>query len=346
MPEIKTRSDSLRFYLSGASSDGGIQTNPDQSCGKYRSSTEWQPIGFNVSGGASNLTVEYVSGNNALGNGTVSIETSDSIAWQPNGGTKGSTVSISNGETKLLESGDGLNEFVRVVRTSATALSGNKTVTISEIDNNVVGMDNITESERTSGHNEARCIVIKNETNFNITNLKGILGTLGTQQIGISGLGISGSGIISTSGSFTDWPSTGYVLIKNGTSIREVVYYSERTNDTLTVPTNGRALLETSSSAGVAGDTLDAHTGYALAKEAPTGDNSTGYFTDKTGDQGKPSGFTWYVDIDVDDNPVSIGTLNSGYIYGLWLWRETPIGVQISESNLNIIYLNFDAYGG
>jgi len=45
MPAEKTRCDSLALYFTGASSDGGAQTDPDVSLGNYRSSTRLDSTG-------------------------------------------------------------------------------------------------------------------------------------------------------------------------------------------------------------------------------------------------------------------------------------------------------------
>ena len=66
---IQTGADSLRMYLSGATSDGGAQSVEDDSRGKYRSSTEVQSLSFVANGAISNVTVNHVSGASGPGTG-------------------------------------------------------------------------------------------------------------------------------------------------------------------------------------------------------------------------------------------------------------------------------------
>ena len=95
--------------------------------------------------------------------------------------------------------------------------------------------------------------------------------TTGTQQISNSGqLGASGAGTISTTGSFATWPASGLCLITNAGVVREFVFYSSRTAQTLTVPATGRARLGTSQSAGAGTDTLDSHGGQSPGSMAAT----------------------------------------------------------------------------
>ncbi len=56
MAEIYTAADAIRLYLTGAASDGGAQSNPHLSLGKYRSSTRLDSLGIEGAGGPANVT--------------------------------------------------------------------------------------------------------------------------------------------------------------------------------------------------------------------------------------------------------------------------------------------------
>lgn len=279
MPDEKTAADALRVYLTGAGSDGGAQAAPLSAFGGYRSSTGWQPIGFATSP-VTNLTLDFVSGNNGEGNGTLAAASADTVTWTAPGESAGTAVTIANGETKIVESGGGdRKKFVRVTRTSASAMSGSGTVALADVFNNIVGGANWTGAEATSGEDKYLCLAVKNEhPTISLTACKVTIGTLGTQQTSDGGdLDASGAGTITTTGSFATWPEAGWCQIRTAAgAMRETVYYSERTDTVLTVPAAGRAQLGTTAAAGTGTDTLDAVPPIRLAEEQPTGDSSTG----------------------------------------------------------------------
>ena len=213
MPDEKTRGDSVRLYLTGAASDGGAQTNPDQSLGKYRSSTELELLGITVTNPISNVTVIMASGMNGIGDGTLTATDDDNLKWTPPGETQGDAVTIANGETKLLEGGgdDGHKKSLRVSRTSADALSGTATVALADVFNDVVGFDNISTSEASAGDTEYRCICLKNVASAKVEAIKSYVGTLGPQRVsGATQLPASGAGAIEVSvDDFADWDAVG-----------------------------------------------------------------------------------------------------------------------------------------
>jgi len=345
LADEKTGVDSIRIYLTGASSHEGAQTDPDQSLGKYQSSTIFVPLGSSWSGLMANITVDRITGANGTGTGTLTAEGNDELSWTPPSGTKGATVTIANGETKLIPGGGGeTHKSIIVSRTTADNLTGTATVTLSDNFSNL--FDNVSSSEATSGDNEYRCLCLVNESSSTVSNVKVKLGTLGTQATSdTTQLGASGSGTIETGDSFSDWPDTGAALIRESDgTLREAVYYSSRTDTVLTVPAAGRGLLGTSAAAGAADDTVDAIPPVAIAKEAPN-TQTNGYFTDKTGSgEGvEPSGLTWRYDVSFTGTPVDIGDLATTYIYGLWFWRDIPAGME-NEDDLEIkVQLQYDA---
>ena len=346
MADEKTGVDSLRIYLTGASSHEGAQTDPDQSLGNYQSSTMFTPLGSSWASLMANITVVRITGANSTGSGILTAEGVNSLSWTPPSGTKGATVTIANGETKLLPGGGGeTHKSIIVTRTTADNLTGTATVTLS--DNFANLFDNVSSAEASAGDNEYRCLTLVNKSSGTVSNIKVKLGTLGDQVTSDdTQLGSSGAGSVVTSDTISSGtPDTGAAIIREADgTIREVVYYSSRTSTTLTVPAAGRGLLGTSAAAGAADDTVDFIPPVAISKEAPSG-QPAGYFTDKTGSgEGvEPSGLTWRFDVDFSGTPVDIGDIVATNIYGLWFWREVPAGMA-AESDLQIkVIIQYDA---
>ena len=324
MPDEKTRADSLIEYLTGAGSDGGAQTDPNASLGNYRSSTEAESMSTVITNPISGITVEFVSGGNTIGDGSLQAVDADTLRWNCFGESPGDTVPIANGETKIVETSGLPGAYVRVSRTSAASLTGTATLTISAKVNGVYGFDDVGSAEALAGDDEYRATIIKNESGGTITGFKRWVGTLGTSQISDSvQLGASGSGTIDTTGTFADWPDSGWCHIKNGATTREVVYYSSRTNTSLTVPSDGRARLGTSSAAGAAGDTIHAVPPIRIAIDTD-GVTSGGAAIQTIADEDTaPTSVTWNIGI-TSDTGLSIGDMSNGEQVGIWQHREVP----------------------
>lgn len=344
MPDEKTRGDSIRMYLTGAGSDGGSQTDPDAALGNYRSSTLVVPLSVSIASAIANITVDAVAGANGTGSGSLIATGSDTLTWTPPGGSVGSAVTIANGETKIIEGSD-KSKFIRVTRTSATGLTGTATLTLTNQYNGVIGMDNVSSAEATAGDNEYRAFAIRNEhATVTVGGILAWIGTLGTQATTDSAqLSGSGAGTITTTDSFADWPESGYAhILTSGGATREIVYYSSRTGTSLTVPAAGRGMLGTAAAAGASDDTVDAVPGIRIAKEAPTGDASTGNAQTIADEDTAPTGVTWDSGITAATG-LDIGDLAPGEIYFIWLHRHTPAGAQAIASAVHLIEFSFDA---
>lgn len=347
MADQKTRADSLWAYLTGATSDGGSQSDPDASLGNYRSSSTVQWFTWNRSSPIANIDIDFIARPNGTGNGSLTAPTADTLRWTPPGGTQGPAVTIANGETKILEGGgsDGPNKFIRVSRTSATGLTGTETTTISYKANNVVGFDDVSNTERTAtgGDTEYRCLCLKNVSSAQVKSLKVKLNTLGTQRTTDAGqLGPTGAGTVETTGSFADWPSSGQAVIKDsGGTIRERVGYTSRTATVLTVPAEGRGLGVTSAAQGQATDTVDAVSCLELGKEAPASQPS-GNFTTAADEDTAPGGISFSNPI-TDAEALDCGNLDAGYIYGIWLKRIVFEDTTAIADVLNDLIWKFDA---
>lgn len=341
MPNEKTRADSLRLYLCGAASDGGVQTDPNASIGGYRSSSLETFFDFSVSNPISNITVEYIGGAHVAGVGLLTAVTVDSLAWTPPNGSQGAAVSIANGETKLLEGAGTPAQFIRITRTTADNLTGAASITLTATLNNVVGFDNTSAAEAAAGDTEYRSLMIKNESGAAVQNAKAYLTELGTQQVSASAqLTASGSGDIAVSvGSLSDWPDSGFCRIENsGGSLKEIVYYSSRINTTLTVPATGRGLLGTSAQAGAATDIIRSVSGCRIALEAPIADAIQTISDENT----VPSGLAWGTPLNKDDG-LDIGDMAINASIGLWIERVVIAGATSRSSVEQAIAWSFDA---
>lgn len=341
MAELLTRADSIRAYLTGAASDGGAQTDPNLSLGNYRSSTEATAISHSVTNPISNVTIDFISGTNGAGSGTLTALTADTLAWTPPGDTQGAAVSIANGESKILEGGTNKAKYVRVSRTSATALSGTAVVATTIAYNNVAGFDNVSSDEATAGDDEYRAIMLKAVSAATVKNLQVFVGTLGTQQVSASAyLTASGAGSITlSSGTFSDWPASGFCRIESAAgSLKEIVYYSSRTNLTLTVTSGGRAKLGTSAQAGSATDKIYPVPGIRLAYEAPT----SSHIQTLADESSAPTGVSWSTGITAATG-LQIGDLASGAMMGIFIHRNIPAGAAAEASLVNRISWRFDA---
>ncbi|HEV7301613.1 MAG TPA: hypothetical protein VGN72_19770 [Tepidisphaeraceae bacterium] len=344
MPDQFTRADSIRFYGSGANSDGNTQANADLSLGNYRSSLEVQSLSWTIVNPISNVTILSASDNNGTGAGTLAVTGDDTLTWTAPGGAAGVAVTILSGETKTLESFLDPSKFIRVQRTNTTPLAGNATVTLAEVFNNVIGFDNVLSAEASTGDSEYRLTVIKNLNATAIGAVKVWIGTLGTQRVSASTqLGAAGAGTVTISaGTFDDWPDTGFCHIKNGANTREVVYYSARTSTVLTVPATGRAMLGTTAAAGAATDTLDAVPGIRIARVAPSSQPS-GNFATIANENTAPAGVvTWSLGTTAADG-LDVGTLASQNIQGIWIHRQVPPSAVAAPSVRHRLRASFDA---
>jgi hypothetical protein len=345
MAEIKTGGDAIRWYLTGASSDGGAQTNPNLSLGKNRAATQTGGLGITVSGGPANITVSFASGANGEGAGSVSSETTGSLAWTPPGGSKGNAVTIANGETKqLVGGGSHPEQFIIVSRTSATNLTGTATVTLADEYNAAVAGDNATTAEQAAGDAEYRCLAAKNESASTVAALKCWLKVQGTARA-VDAAGYAASGAVSVAcktGNYDDWPAAGFV---ENDDTSEVLYYASRTSSVLTVPAAGRNVCGDGAAAGDVDDVLTPIGMMMIGKEAPATEPS-GAFTDKTsaGEGSAPGGVTFaHPHSAADAQVINIGDLTAGYIYGLWVKKIIVAGATADADILAAVETTFEA---
>jgi hypothetical protein len=342
MPNQKTHADALREYLSGASSDGGVQTVPDLSLGNYRSATEAVSLGIAIANAIAGVTVLYAGGANPVGTGTLTAVDASHLSWQaPNDTGPGQQVQWLGTSTQILESLAGPGQYLRITATPPFT-PGQSQITLSVLYNNEFGFDNVTVAQASAGVIQYRASILRNENSTPVTNIQRWIGQLGTSQVSNGGgLGASGSGTITTSGSFADWPPAGWCQIQDSSNtLKEVVYYSSRTATVLTVPSAGRGLLGTSAVAGTITDLVFAVPGVAIALE-PGGAQAFGSAIQTIANQTTaPTGVTWNVGL-TPATGLQIGTLGVSQQQGIWIMRQIPAGALATPNILTLFEDSF-----
>ena len=325
MPDVATLADALRWHLTGAGSDGGVQADPDAALGNYRSSSEFQQLG--AIGALPGFAVAFAAGGNGAGNGTLQTDGSGNVRWTaPGSSTHGDYVAIADAATKLLLDGEDPLKFVRVTRDAASApAAATATITLVDVFNSI--FDNVNGSagndESGAGDDEYRGLMLKNASSKAVYDVKVWVKPLDdeSETSGSAQLGGAGGGTIGTAGSFAGWPSSGWArIVTSGGALREIVYYSSRTDTVLTVPAGGRGRLGTSAAAGAATDEVWSVPGWRIAKEAPSA-QPAGFVQTIADEDTAPGGVSWSTGINAADG-ISVGTLAPGYIQGLWIHRE------------------------
>lgn len=339
MATAYTNIDALGWFLTGAASDAATQGNPDLCLGGYRSNVEHSALDFLVESVMPPIRIDWISGANATGVGTVSSD-GTSLYWTPASGAVGAAVAVANGETKLLQAST-VSQAIRVTRTKSTTPSGSMSLRLLKSFNTALGMDNVTSAEATAGLNTYRALMLRNLSGSTITSAAFWIKTLGTQRLsGTAQLGASGSGTITTatSNGFADWPQHGWCRItQSGGTLREIVYYTSRTATSLTVPSTGRARLGTSASAGAGTDIIDAVPGIRIGIETASG---SGTIQTIANDSTAPSGITWYTGI-TSAAGATIASLSASTNAGFWIHREVPAGCYANAAQENAISYQF-----
>lgn len=346
MPDVMTRGDSLREYLTGAASAGGAQTDPNASLGNHRSSTEAPSLGISIASAIANITVDFASGGNELGAGSLECTGANTLKWKDFGGSFGDVVTIANGESKILEASGRPGAFIRITRTSATALiAGTATVTLTQLINNLFGFDDVSSAEATSGDAEYRASMVQNVSAGSVLNFKRWLKKLGTSRVSAAGqLSGSGSGTISiSSGNFDDWPASGWCRVETSAgSLREIVYYASRTSSALTVPAAGRGRLGTSATAGASTDLIHAVPGCRIAKDTEGVVASTEAIQTIANEGTAPASVSWATGI-IAAEGLDIGTMTTTQQIGIWIHRDTPAGAVSTTLASHVFENSFDA---
>jgi len=342
MFEIQKGPDALRFYLTGAASDGGAQTDPNLSLGKYRSSTE--VLQLNADYTTENFLISFTAGANGTGTGYVQ-QSFRNFRWKaPGEDDYGPWVYVS-GAVKVLYAASGRDKYIRIQRLGDT--SAVVTVTLTEDANNVIALDEVSSAEAAAGDAEYRCFCMKNEGANTLANICLWLGPLGYARVPSEGqLPDDGAGEIEIYRfDLSSWPDSGFArIIRADGSLREIVYFRERTNKILYVPSGGRGLLDTTASMGRPDDSIIPVPGIAIGGESPS---PPGVFQDKTGDGegSEPAAVTWVTSITARSG-LYIATLPSlpdEGIYGIWIKRLAPPTMKNQKTIRNFIKCGFSA---
>lgn len=347
MPAEKSRADSLREYLTGALTAGGAQEHAHLSLGGHRSSTEAESLTLTQAAPLTGLAPHpymFAGGGNALGVGTLRAVDANTVQWKCAGGDYGPTVSIAPGEWKIVETAYQPGAYLRIYRSNSQDIIGTDSITLSRKLNNVYGFSDVSVAQATAGiPGQYRATMLVNESPSSVLGVKRWIGLLGTSQTadGVDVLGASGAGVLSTAGSFASWPETGFCHIKTGATTREIVYYSERTDTTLTV--SARGLLTTSAEASVAGDVLYPVPGVAIAFD-PDGITDPGVAIQTAADEftSPTHAPAWSIGIDAASGLV-LGDMATDKQVGFWLWREVPPGAVSTISAPVVIEDQYDA---
>lgn len=327
MPDEKTGADALRVYLTGATSDGGTQVNPDAALGNFRSSTEVPGMAWDLWQMFEGLTIQQVSG--ACGAGTAylaSVGDNELKFTAPGEGGAGIAVTIAQGETKVLESGSSGSKYCRVNRWGSAPFKGVVPVQLSTWFNNAVGMSNILDAERSAGEDKVRCLCLKADCPEGVDTIKTWVKPLGASFVSdVQQLPASGTGFIETSGTTEAIGKHGFLRVEDsGGTLKEIAFYTARHSSQKVEVTNAahRGLLGTTAQAGSATDVVWPVPGIRVAYQAPTVQpDGSAYVASDENDI--PPGLTWYSAITSTTGPV-VASLATGQIQFLWLRLTFP----------------------
>lgn len=320
--------DTVRFFLTGAASDGAAQTNVDASLGNYRSSTEAERIGLLHQSAIPGIAVVMASrdnGHNAVG--LLASDSNGTLNYSLDGNDPGASQAVPLGGSITLRDDDNQAAWIRLTRTGA-ARSGSATIQFHEQFSNVFAMNDAPESESSSGGTRYRAVMVRSYSD--VTSLKFWLSSLATQATSsVTQLGGSGSGTIAAAaGSFKDWPQKGFAHIRtSGGTTREIVYYGSRTAAALTIPSAGRGLLGTSAAAGAASDTIDSVSPYRIGWEDAS-PAASGNVQTIANESTAPTGITWSTAITQAAGIGPSATLKATQQGALWLRRTLQAGIE------------------
>lgn len=303
MATARTKSDCIGWYDSDPQGLGGI-----------RSDRELNQHAFDVTNPIGPIIVQHITEQCGTGTGTIRATGVNALAFTAPGDTEGTPVTVSANTSALLESGTPA-KAVRVYRDSvysAAELGGSMTLGIYYRFNTKLAGPNSTEA----GDTYYACAgYLYNHSALNITSISIRPGILGTQRTSSGGqLSGSGAGTITASGSLSTWPAAGWCrIVEVGVGLREIVYYSSRTDTVLTVPAAGRGMMDTSAAAGGATDTITPMAPVMLWMETP----AQGVVQTIANHTTAPTGATWSVS-------ETVATLEPGEERALWIYRQVP----------------------
>lgn len=338
------RGDSLREYLTGAASDGGSQSDPALSFGNYRSSTEAAVYSLAVSPGITGLTVEFASGSNAEGSGIIQAVDANNLKWKPYGATDYGPVATFSGTgvRGIVEANADPGQYLRIMATTPFGVGTTPAVLSYQI-NNYYGFGNVSAADALAGLQNYRASTVKNGSSLPVTLFKRWIGLLGSPaSSNTAWLSGAGTGTITTSGTLADWPLSGWVQIRNSAgTLKEVAYYSSRTDTSLTVSVRG--VLGTAATAGANTDLIYPVPGIAIGIDTAGVQAAGSSIQTIAGATTPPVAVTWNLGITAATG-LQIGTLAAGQQVGIWIWRSIPAGMVGITSNMNLVMDSYSAF--
>lgn len=338
--------DSIREYLTGAVSDGGAQDLPRLSIGNFRSSSEAASLAIHLANALDGVVIQYASGANPVGIGVLLASGPNQLQWQTGLDTFPGPAEVfpfGSSSVRILEASNP-NRFLRVLGTppfNADAALVSLTILLG----NVFGFDIVPDASATAGTTQYRATVIRNETQADVSLFKRWILELAASVVSNQGqLGASGSGTLKTSGDFSNWPTTGWCRVEtSGGTLREVVYYSSRTQYTLTVPVTGRARLGTVAAAGASNDVLRSVPGLAIGFDAAGVQSFGTGITVIANDTAAPAGVTWSTEVSKGTG-LSLPRIAPNKQIGFWMKREILVGAIYSPNVYNELQTDFIAF--
>lgn len=172
MANEKTGADAVRVYLTGALVADGLQRDHDASDGGYRSSQRAGSMTWHRYRPIDGLLVEYVSGTNGPGLGTLETRGGDSVRWTPPRGTAGDWVTLADATAKVSGvTAGGLDGFLLVRRAGDAELRGAETVQLMDTVNNVFGMSNMALPSSGSLY-QCRGLIVRNEGSTTVGSVR------------------------------------------------------------------------------------------------------------------------------------------------------------------------------
>ena len=162
MAEVEVGVDSVHVCLTGAVGVGSTQRDAAASLGGNRSANRAESLAIHrMAGTIHGISIIYAAGLNGTGLGTLSVDTADSLTWTPPGGTEGASVTITNGQTKVLYGGSpDVDAYVIIKRTDSIDLGGAETVQLVDERNNATGGSNFSIAETAAGEEKYRGYIL------------------------------------------------------------------------------------------------------------------------------------------------------------------------------------------
>lgn len=340
-----TLADSLSAYRAGLQS----ATYPDD-LGGVRSALEVELLSI-IPGNTNTLPqliLRKAFGKNGEGTAYLRATSSTAIKYVSPAATEGTGTSLANNAQEIISTTIDAAKAIRLARDRADVFKlytkgQGLSLDYKKIYNNVIGQANISNAERVSGDSTYSSFFLRNHSALTASSVFLYLSTLGTDSnSSVAQLPGAGAGTIQIyytgTSPLLSWPDTGYCLIKTvGGSIREIVYYSAKTINTLTVPAAGRGLLGTAAAGGAADDTIHSIPGVRIGVETPASDGSIQRIaSNKTA----PTGITWYSGT-TSATGVSVGSLTAGAQVGVWIHRQIPAGAVYQSKVENRLTLDY-----